>query len=125
MKVRPGDAVFDRQGHPTLVKRRQELTGDLVLESDSNKVRQGLRHGYLNGISPVAREQLYDALDEVKEATQDPLQRTELLREKLVELRKDPRNHHLGQYLEAEIMHILNSFNIRPNEYTIHENKVR
>jgi len=123
--IRSGDVAFIRSGDPTLVKERNAETGRLDLETDPAKVRTAVRHGYLNGLTPENRKELYKILDDVKGATADPAKRAEDLRLKIDELKKDPRHLQLTRYLSAEMTHILNTYNIRPKEYSIDESQVR
>ncbi len=125
MPVRVGDAVFIRSGIPATVKARDDTSGQLTLESDTAKVQNDMRHGYLNGLSPESRKQLYDILDEVKENSTQPGDRVEAMRQRLEELQKDPRNLTVSRYLQAEMVHLMNTYSIRPKEYSIHESKAR
>lgn len=125
MSIRVGDAVFIRSGIPTTVKDRDGLTGKLSLEADPEKVKEDHRHGYVNGMTVETRRDLYAILDQVKAESADPAERIEKMRLKLEELDQDPRNLHLSRYLKAEMVHIMNTHNIRPREYTMFENKVR
>lgn len=125
MSIRTGDAVFIRSGIPATVKDREPLSGKLVLEQDQQKVRGDARHGYLNGMSQETRSELYGILDAVKGETEDPGERVEKLRVKLGEIEEDPHKLNLARYLRAEMTHIMNTYQIRPREFTIHESKVR
>ena len=124
MTVRMGDIVFGDLGRPALVKDRNGVTGELKVEDNRKEVGREMRHGYINGIRPEARGELYEILDEAKE-TENPKERTDLLRQRLEEVEKDPRRHELAKYLRAEMMHIMNTHGIRPTEYVVDETKVR
>ena len=123
--IRPGDVAFIRSGIPATVKERNETTGQLKLESDLKVVQHDMRHGYLNGLNPETRKQLYDILDEVKAANDDPAKRVEAMAKKLSELLEDPHNLTLARYLKAEMTHLMNTFGIKPREYSINESKAR
>jgi hypothetical protein len=125
LSIRVGDNVFIRGGVPATVTGREELSGKLTLESDAEKVKVDSRHGYLNGLAPENRVELYKILDEVKASTADPGERVDKLRVKLEELELDPRNLNLSRYVKAEMVHIMNTFNIKPREYSLYEDKVR
>jgi hypothetical protein len=125
VSIRIGDAVFVRSGLPTTVKGRDDLTGKLSLELDPATVKDEHRHGYINGLSPENRQSLYEILDKVKADSSDPAERVEVMRQKVEELEQDPRNLHLTRYLKAEMVHIMNTYGIRPREYSIYESKVR
>lgn len=125
MSIRVGDAVFIRTGVPTTVKDRDPLSGKLLLEQDPLKVREDARHGYLNGMSQETRAEFNGILDQVKAETEDPGERVEKLRLRLMEIEEDPRKLHLARYVRAEMTHLMNTYQIRPREFTVHESKVR
>src|SRR5437868_1269156 len=125
MTLRIGDTAFIRGGTPVTVKDRDPHSAQLVLESDPEVVKDQTRHGYLNGLSPEVRSQFYEILDQVKGETEDPTERITTLQAKITELEQDPRKLQLSRYLKAEMNHIMNSYNIRPREYSMHESKVR
>ncbi len=125
VSIRPGDAVFVRTGDPLLVKDRDKNTGVATLERDPETVINGTRHGYLNGLEADKRQQLYEILDEVKGSSEDPEERVMKLREVLQEMELDPRNQNLARYVRAEMTHIMNSFGLKPREYSIHESRIR
>lgn len=125
MSIRVGDAVFIRSGIPATVKERNQTTGELRLESDTAKTQQDVRHGYLNGMEPEVRGKLYEILDQVKSDSEEPAQRAEDLRRRILDLEQDPRNLPLTKYMRAEMVHIMNTYSIKPTEYSIHESKAR
>ncbi len=125
MKASFGDAVFIRTGIPAVVKERNDITGKLILETDGAKIKEDMRHGYINGLSAENREEFNSILDSVKDDNTDPQERAERLQTKLTELEEDPRKLPLTRYLRAEMVHIMNTYNIKPNEYAVHESKLR
>lgn len=125
VSIRPGDAVFVRTGDPLLVKDRDKATGMTTLNRDPETVIHGTRHGYINGLEPEKREQLFAILDEVKSASVDPEERVSKLREVLGEIEQDPKNLGLARYVRAEMTHIMNSYGIKPREYLIHDSRIR
>lgn len=124
MKIRPGDAVFTRNGLPSVVKERDPNTGEIKANRDPELVKKQMRHGYLNGLKQSDRKELYGILDRVKGETEDPQERVKMLRNQLVDIKDDPHKHELTRYLKAEIVHIMNTHNIKPNEYTVHQSDV-
>lgn len=124
--LRVGDTAFLRTGTPAVVKDRDPVNGKLKLEEDRVKVRDQTRHGYLNGIEPEGRAELYRILDEVKgETADDPAARVEKLQARLSELEADPTQHVLARYLRAEMVHVMNTHGIKPKEYVVDESIVR
>ena len=112
-----------RDARPTFVRDRDPNTAKLGLESDPDKVRNHIRHGYINGVDPGLRDKFYEILDDAK-AKGEPMERIKYIRGKLSEIDRDPKQIHLAKYLKAEMMHIMNTFNVRPNEYKIDEAKL-
>ncbi len=125
MSLRVGDTAFMRGGSPTIVRDRDPITGKLQLESDTEKIKEDSRHGYLNGITPENRQVFYDILDQVKSDSEDPEERVTQLAGRLAELDQDPHNMQLAKYLRAEMVHIMNTHAIKPKEYSVHETKLR
>lgn len=124
MRIGIGDAVFTRTGDPGVVKGRNTETGVLNLETNLGKVQEQMRHGYINGLTPEKREELYNILDKVKE-NKDPAARVQELGQKLTELEVDPRNHVLTRYVKAEMLFVMNAHNIRPTNFSVDEAKAR
>ena len=123
--IRVGDTVFVRGGIPATVKGRDDKRATLTLEGDLPSVQQNSRNGYINGLTPETRTQVNEILDAVKAETDDPTERTEVLRSKVAELETDPRQQSLAKYLRAEMLHIMNTYGIRPKEYVVNEGKIR
>jgi ABC-type transport system substrate-binding protein len=124
MRVGIGDAVFTRSGDPGVVQNRDQETGNLKVETHLPNVQKMMRHGYINGLPNANRVQLNEILDAAKES-KDPAERVQILQNKLTELDEDPRNHMLAQYVRSEMLHIMNTHNIRPTSYSVHETKAR
>jgi hypothetical protein len=125
MTIRIGDAVFMRNGIAAVVQDRNPTSGELKLDSEPRVVQHEMRHGYLNGIDPASRANLYKILDDIKAQSDDPEQRVAQMQHKLNELEKDPHNFVLTKYLRSEMMHIINIFGVKPREYTVNEVNVR
>ncbi|MEN9836165.1 MAG: hypothetical protein RL011_2358 [Pseudomonadota bacterium] len=125
MSIRIGDAVFLRSGQPAIVKDRLPSSGELVLEKDQKAVQQAFRHGYINGMNPETRASLTEILDRIKDETKDPAERVTAMQAKLTELDQDPRNRDLSRYLRSEMMHLMNTYNIKPREFKLDDINVR
>jgi hypothetical protein len=125
LPIRPGDILFTRQAEPAIVKERNPKTGLLNLDREEGHVRDLARHGYINGIDLDKRHELYAILDEVKGHTDDPAKRIELLQSRLATLEQDPKNLSVSRYLRSEITHLMNSYGIKPREYSIDSSKIR
>jgi len=128
MAFKVGDAVFTRSGQPALVRDRSKTNGQLVVDTELPAVKEGMRHGYLNGLDPTLRDELYQVLDEVRGASEDltdPRERVEALKLKVEELEKDPTRQQLTRYVKAEMVHLMNTHGIKPREFTIPETKAK
>ncbi|MBM4252658.1 MAG: hypothetical protein FJ146_11855 [Deltaproteobacteria bacterium] len=125
MSIRIGDAVFLRSGQPAVVKDRLPSSGELILEKDQKAVQQAFRHGYINGMSADTRATLNEILDRIKGETKEPAERIAAMQTKLTELDQDPRNRDLSRYLRSEMMHLMNTYNIKPREFKLDEINVR
>lgn len=125
MNIRPGDAVFIRNGEPGIVRERDQTTGKLKVDTDIQAVKHETRHGYLNGLTPDQRQVFNTILDEAKQSSEDPSSRIAHLDAKVQELEQDPKQQGLARYVKAEMIHIMNSHNVKPREYSVQETKIR
>ena len=117
--------MFLRSGLPAVVNGRESQSGRLDLLADPERVQNETRHGFLNGLSREARSNLYEILDRIKESTDDPAERIGQMQAKLDELEKDPHQRDLTHYLRAEILHVMNTYDIRPREFKLEDVNVR
>jgi hypothetical protein len=125
LSIRVGDTVFIRNGTPAVVKNRDEQTGVLTLDSDQKEVQTQTRNGITNGLSEENRAKLQEIMDAAKGETADPAERVERLKNALAEIENDPTQHTLARYLRGEMHFIMNSFGIKPREFSLHESKAR
>lgn len=125
MSIRIGDAVFLRSGQPAIVKDRLKSSGELILENEPKAVQQAFRHGYVNGMTPETRASLNEILDRIKGENKDPAERVTAMQTKLNEIEQDPRNRDLARYLRSEMMHLMNTYSIKPREFKLDEINVR
>ena len=124
MSVRIGDSAFTRDGSPALVTKSHPESGRVSLERNIDQVQKSTRHGYINGLTPAAREDLYAILDQAK-GEGDPRQRLQVLQDKVAELEADPSKHNLTRYLRSEMVFIMNNFNIKPKVFSVDEMAIR
>lgn len=125
MSVRIGDTVFVRDGQTGVVRKRDESSGNIVLETDLKSVQDATHVGVLNGMTPETRTQLTAILDGVKGDSKEPADRVEALRNVLTDIEMDPARHNLARYVRAEMLHIMNTNGLRPREFSINESKTR
>jgi hypothetical protein len=125
MTVRIGDGIFVSGGVAAVVRERDPISGRLTVERETKAVQHDLRHGFINGLSVEERQQFDAVLDDIKGDSTAPAERVAALRAKLDELEQDPHNLKLTQYLKSEMLHLMNTFNIKPKTYTVFETKVR
>ncbi len=125
MSIRIGDSVFIRNGTLAVVKGRDELSGSLNLDSDLKVVQDQTRNGIVNGLNEDTRARLNEIIDGAKDESKDPKERVEKLSGILSELDKDPAQQTLARYVRGEMHFLMNTFNIKPREFSIHESKAR
>lgn len=118
MSFRVGDAAFGANGIPGVVKRQDNITGNLLVDTDQKTTRSIHRHGYINGLTPQERQNFNEHLDAVRSES-DPNKKLELIREKISELKLDSANFRMVKYLESEMFHLMNTYNISPRLYNL------
>lgn len=123
MIKRVGDTVFNAQGQPALVVDREPVTENLTLER-GDQYDRSRRYGFINGISPDLRPTYQAVMDRIRE-TRDPRDRVQLLSEEIGKLADDPKSRQLKKYLNAEMVHIMNSENVQPRIYQLPEQAIR
>ena len=122
--MRIGDAAFRGNGMPGIVENKDEQ-GNLQIDTDQKRVRQQFRHGYLNGMPSQDRQQFNEILDTVRQ-TDDPKEKLNLLSTKMAELNEEPaKNRNLLQYLNSEMWHVMQTYNVHPKEYKIQSRDAR
>ena len=124
MSIRVGDSVFTRQGIPNVIQGKKADKEQLVVSQDPKIVKSKLRNGYINGMSVDDRDSFNDIMDEMR-TIKDPEERAMELRKRLTTLEEDPRQHMLSRYVRSELMHLMNSYGIRPREFVVEEAKVK
>lgn len=124
MALRIGDAVFLPDGRPGVLVSEEKQRDSVKVVVDKKVVSEAHRHGYLNGIKPDVRTELYEILDRVKEID-EPEKRIDELRSKIEELSIDPKNMVLTRYLTAEMAHIMNMAGVRPRVFEVDSFKLR
>jgi hypothetical protein len=124
MAFRVGDTVFSPSGSPSVVVGRDEAKSTLKVDQDFKAFQVATRHGLINGLAPESREQFNAIMDEVM-SDSDNSERVGFLQSKIEELKVDPKNTKLVQYLEGEVRHLMNIKGIKPRFYNTEEGKVR
>jgi hypothetical protein len=124
MSFKIGDTLFTQNASPATVVGHDPNKSTVTYDRDFNAFQVNTRHGLINGMAPDARQQFQKIMDEVF-ANQDNDQRVEMLQSKIEELKVDPRNFKMVQYLDGECRHLMNVKGVRPRYYTTEEFKVR
>jgi hypothetical protein len=124
MSIKVGDTVFMRDAMPAQVIGRDKDTGQLKLEVGYTETMKSARHGFINGMGQDQQVRFKQIMDEVGEK-KDPKERAADLFSKINELEMNPKNFQLSRYLNAEYQHLINTFGIKPREYTIHNSQIR
>ncbi len=117
MSMRVGDTVFLPRGQTAVITEQDKNLDSFKLSADPAVSKANSRHGYINGMSPEQRQDLMALMDRVKDI-EDPKERVGEMRKKLEELRADPRQWQMARYVESEMAHMMNMFNIKPTTYT-------
>ena len=117
MSLRVGDTVFLPRGDTAVVTEHDPSTSAFKISSDPALSKEVHRYGYINGMNPEQRLNLTTLMDRVREID-DPKERVGELKQKLDELRNDPRQWQMARYVESEMAHMMNIFNIKPTTYS-------
>ena len=124
MSFKIGDTLFTQNATPATVVGKDEQKSTVKYDRDFSAFQVNTRHGLINGIAPEARDQFQKIMDEVFENKNNDA-RVELLRNKIDELKVDPRNFKMVQYLDGEVRHLMNVKGVKPRFFTTEEFKVR
>ena len=124
MSFKIGDTLFTQNATPATVVGKDEQKSTVKYDRDFSAFQVNTRHGLINGIAPEARDQFQKIMDEVFENKNND-ERVELLRNKIDELKVDPRNFKMVQYLDGEVRHLMNVKGVKPRFFTTEEFKVR
>jgi hypothetical protein len=124
MTFKVGDTLFTQNASPATVVGHDDKKSTVKYDRDFSAFQVNTRHGLINGMAPESREQFQQILDEVFE-NQNNEERVELLRGKIEELKADPRNFKMVQYLDGEVRHLMNVKGVKPRFFTTEDFKVR
>lgn len=113
-----GDAIFDSGGRPGVLVKKDPITGDYKGDLKPETVKKNHRHGYINGLAKEERSEFLRLMDEVSEA-EKPEDKIMLLKERIDKLMEDPKKSHMMGYLESELSHIMNTYNVKPRYFNI------
>lgn len=123
--LRTGDTVFTPAGSPAVVMKQNPVGNQTTLDRSKESLQSTTRHGYINGLSQVEREEFNNIMDGVKELD-DPGERVEELQAKIAELKLEPKkNFILSKYLTSELSHVLFEKNVEPKIFTMSESKLK
>ena len=123
MALRIGDSAFTREGRPAAIKKRDPFSGELTLSQQKADISDATRHGYINGLTKESRASFNQVMDKFK-TIEDPKERVGQMQLQLDEIEKDPTKYNLAKYLRSEMMHIMNTYRIRPKEFTIDASRI-
>jgi Cys-tRNA synthase (O-phospho-L-seryl-tRNA:Cys-tRNA synthase) len=124
MTFRVGDTLFLQNASPATVVGHDDLKSTVKYDRDYEAFKVSTRNGLVNGMAPETREEFNKILDEVKDGKTSE-ERVDAIRTKIEELKADPKNHNLIQYLDGEVRHLMNVKNVQPRFFTTEEFKVR
>jgi hypothetical protein len=124
MAFRIGDTVFTSSASPATVIGKDDGADTVKLDRDFAVFQQNTRHGLHNDMAPELRQQFNEIMDEVR-GNPDDISRVEVLVSKIDELKADPQNVRLVNYLDGELRHIMHSKGVKPRYFTVDASKVR
>lgn len=113
-----GDAMFLRNGVPGRVIDKNKDSGEVVLTTDKEVLKEQYRHGLINGMDEELREEFNDTMDDIREE-EEPKERIADLKEQIEELETDPEQRFMAKYLRSELNHLMNTHRIKPKEYVV------
>jgi hypothetical protein len=120
MDFRVGDSIFNVHGQPGVIKEHRRDTGEYIVDNKT-MVKEGPRKfGYINGLSEPDRKSFQDIMEKVH-GMSDPKERVQELKTLVDSMLGDPQRIHLHRYLQAELAHIMHSYGIKQNVYSISE----
>ncbi len=122
MVLRVGDSIFNRDGIPGFVMKRDPAKQTLDVAQRGEEYEKGRRYGFINGLEPEQRQEFEQVIDKVREID-DSKDRVDFLHKQIETLKEDPKRGVLTRYLQGEMAHIMNSEGISPRIYSIDENK--
>lgn len=118
MSFRVGDVVYGVNGKPGVVVKSDRIAGEVDIDTQQKEVRDKHRHGYINGLTTKERKDYNSYLDDVH-SQEEASEKISAIREKIGELKEDPKQVKMVKYLESELFHIMNTNNVSPRFYTI------
>lgn len=119
-----GDTVFSVGGRPGVVLSKDNLTKELRIQKQGKAFETMRKRGFINGLVPKDREKFNNVMDEISKI-EVPKEKVSKLREKINEMKEDPRLHVVVRYLEGEMIHYINTWQLQPREYTADEATIR
>jgi hypothetical protein len=124
MTFRVGDTLFLQNAAPATVVGHDEAKSTVKYDRDFSAFKVSTRNGLINGMAPETRDEFNKIMDGIRE-NKDNAERVDLLRTKIDELKADPKNFKLVQYLDGEVRHIMNVKGVQPRFFTTEDFKVR
>ena len=119
-----GDSVFSPAGKPGVVTKRDDISGQLVVETNTERFEKRRHRGFVNGLASAERETYNQVMDQVKKES-SPEKRVKILTEEIGLLRAHPKNRVVANYLEGEKAHIMHTEGIHPRSYKIDAKSTR
>ncbi len=119
MAIKVGDPLFNTQGEPGVVRKKESLHQRMQASSDRNEVKDEFRHGYIAGLDGKDRKTFNAFMDDIR-AIDKPDEKIEKLQKKIQEMEKDPTsqaNIQLTKYLKSELFHLMQTYNVRPRQF--------
>ncbi len=122
MALQIGDPIFTRTGTPGFIKERSEAKESVVSDVNEAAVKTQFRHGYIRGLSSDARQEFNGIMDRIRTLDQGP-EKVRAMQKTIDEMEnvpeKKPETMMFIRYLKSELFHLMQVYNIHPQEYSI------
>jgi hypothetical protein len=116
MNINPGDVLFLRGGKPSVVKNKDETTGNILVDRELDSARTATPFGIKNGLAPEQREAYQTILSDVSD--KDKHQEIETLYKQVEQFKKEKKDPRLVKYLENELHFRMVREKYYPQNYT-------
>lgn len=123
MSFRILDSVFTDRGMPATVVAKDPVSNTLKVDTQKSVMNKHTRHGYINGLEQGERLNFNQIMDKVR-AFEDRSEQVNFLRDKINEIKSDPKQVSLKQYLVGELSHLMQTYRVEPRYYEIDESKI-
>ena len=123
LSFRVSDTTFNELGKPGVIVGKDPVTATLKVDTNKDVVAKNSRHGYINGME-IGQKRDFNAIMDKMRSIEDRREQVGFLRDRLDEIKNDPKQVSLTQYLKAELAHLMQTYNLQTRFYEIEEHKL-